>query len=53
MTDSLRLSAQRSYLTVRYADIISKNVDTRTGDEVAEDIISRAGLVLAKGDETE
>lgn len=39
-----------SYLIARYADLIddSKQKDTRTGDEVAADVIKAAGLKLIK-----
>ena len=36
-----------SYLTVRYGDMIHpKNQDTRTGDEIVEDIVRKAGLKI-------
>ena len=35
------------YMKVRYYDIIHPaKADTRTGDEIVEDIIKRAGLVV-------
>lgn len=39
-----------SYLNARYADLIDDNkpIDTRTGDEVAADVIKAAGLKLIK-----
>lgn len=52
VTDSLQLAVQNKYLTQRWADLISNNVDTRSGDEVALDVIRRAGLRL-KGSEEE
>ena len=36
-----------NYINARYIDVIEpKKVDTRTGDEIVEDIIKRAGLVV-------
>ena len=54
MTDALRITVENtakfaggSYIKARYIDIIEpKKVDTRTGDEIVEDIIQRAGLVV-------
>ena len=54
MTDALKITVENtakfaggSYIKARYIDIIEpKKVDTRTGDEIVEDIIQRAGLVV-------
>ena len=54
MTDALRIATENTakqaggnYISARYIDIIEpKKVDTRTGDEIVEDIIHRAGLVV-------
>ena len=54
VTDCLKLIAENTanisrgqYMKLRYYDIIHPaNVDTRTGDEIVEDIIKRAGLVV-------
>ena len=54
VTDSLNLIAKNTanfakgqYMKARYYDIITpKKQDTRTGDEIVEDIIKRAGLVV-------
>ena len=54
MTDALQIAVENtakfaggSYIKARYIDIIEpKKVDTRTGDEIVEDIIQRAGLVV-------
>lgn len=54
VTDSLKLIAENTanfskgqYMKARYYDIITpKKQDTRTGDEIVEDIIKRAGLVV-------
>ena len=54
MTDALRITVENtakfaggSYIKARYIDIIEpKKVDTRTGDEIVEDIIPRAGLAV-------
>lgn len=54
VTDILKLIAENTanfakgqYMKMRYYDIITpKKQDTRTGDEIVEDIIKRAGLVV-------
>lgn len=54
VTDALKITVENtakfaggSYIKARYIDIIEpKKVDTRTGDEIVEDIIQRAGLVV-------
>ena len=54
MTDCLKLIAENTanisrgqYMKLRYYDIIQPaKVDNRTGDEIVEDIIKRAGLVV-------
>ena len=49
VTDALQAMPQDRYLVQRYADFaVEKNVqeDTRTGDEIAEEIIKKAGLKL-------
>ena len=54
VTDCLKMIAENTanfakgqYMKARYYDIITpKKQDTRTGDEIVEDIIKRAGLVV-------
>ena len=54
VTDCLKLISENTanisrgqYMKSRYYDIIhTAKVDTRTGDEIVEDIIKRAGLVV-------
>lgn len=54
VTDCLKLIAENTaniscgqYMKARYYDIITpKKQDTRTGDEIVEDIVKRAGLVV-------
>ena len=54
VTDCLKLIAENTanisrgqYMKSRYYDIIHPaKADTRTGDEIVEDIIKRAGLVV-------
>ena len=54
VTDCLKLIAENTanisrgqYMKSRYYDIIHPSkVDARTGDEIVEDIIKRAGLVV-------
>lgn len=47
VTDTLYYSARGQILTERYADLvkITKN-DNRSGEEIAADVIKRAGLVV-------
>ena len=52
VTDCLRIISENtakmvggSYITAKFADIINTNpVDDRTGEEIAADIINRAGI---------
>ena len=52
VTDCLRIISENtakmgggSYVTAKFADIINpKHADNRTGDEIAADIIKRAGI---------
>ena len=52
VTDCLRIVGENtakisggSYITAKFADIINPNpVDNRTGEEIAADIIKRAGI---------
>ena len=54
VTDCLRMISESTanfakgpYMKARYYDIIApKKEDIRTGDEIVEDIIKRAGLVV-------
>ena len=54
VTDCLKMISENTanisrgqYMKLRYYDIIHPaKVDTRTGDEIVEDIIKRAGLVV-------
>jgi hypothetical protein len=41
---SLQLAPQRGHIEKSYFDIVNGEVDNRTGDEIAVDIITRAGL---------
>ena len=50
MSESLANFAGGSYLENRFADIFDRDIDDeRTGDEVALDIIERAGLIYGGG----
>lgn len=52
MTDAAQLTPQSKYLTVRWAELVDrKPVDERSGDEIAADIIARAGLKPKGGEE--
>lgn len=45
VTDSLQLAGQNKYLTTRWAEMQDIGYkDARTGDEIALDVIKRAGL---------
>lgn len=45
MTDTLYYKAKNQMINTRFVDMIEqKNVDNRTGDEIALDIIKKAGL---------
>ena len=49
ITDTLYYQSQNKHLTQRYIDVITpKKIDTRSADEIAADIIKRAGLTLKK-----
>lgn len=40
MADSLFYSAQQKRITSRFYDLLNKKVETRSGDEIVEDVIS-------------
>ena len=45
VTRSLQLVPQNSYITTPFTDILKpKVVDNRTGEEIAMDVMKRAGL---------
>lgn len=45
VTESLKLIPQQQYLNIKYTDMISDTPpDTRTGDEIAKDVIEKMGL---------
>lgn len=45
ITDSIYFYARKQALDYRYSELfVKKNIDNRTGDEVASDIINRIGL---------
>ena len=56
VTDCLRIISENtakmggeSYITAKYEDIINpKTVDNRTGEEIAADIIKRAGIEVIR-----
>lgn len=47
MSDSAYYMMRGESLATRYTDAITRKVDTRSGDEIAADIIARAGLSFA------
>ncbi|MCQ2369207.1 MAG: hypothetical protein MJ007_01880 [Paludibacteraceae bacterium] len=45
MSETLRLSVEGKMLNARYVDLLQhKPIDTRTGDEIALDIIERLDI---------
>ncbi len=45
ITDSLKARGEGMRLTERFADLVKQHpVDNRTGEQIAEDIIKRAGI---------
>ena len=51
ISENTAKSSGGQYLTKRYAEIIGEvKKDTRTGEEIATDIITRAGLVVKKNE---
>ena len=56
VTDCLRIMAENmakysggTYLTKRYADVVKRRPsDNRTGEEIAAEVIEKAGLVVIK-----
>lgn len=45
LAESVRLGAQNKYLRKSYFDVVHPQpIDTRSGDEIAEDVINRLGL---------
>lgn len=52
MTDSLQLYSQNKYYTKRYIEMIHpKEDDSRDGNDIACDVISRLGLKTEKDNE--
>ena len=49
MTDGLYAITMGKGLSAQWSQIITKTVDTRSGDEIAADVIARAGLNARKG----
>lgn len=51
MTDSFRLLGENKALSQRWADLfMDEEKDTRSGDEIALDVLIRSGLVQRRGD---
>lgn len=47
MADSLFYQAQEQRINIRYSELINKKPkDTRSGDDIARDVILKAGLVV-------
>lgn len=44
VTDSLYCMQRNEQVNERWLDLMTRKVDTRSGDEIAEDIIKGAGL---------
>lgn len=48
VTETLRLRGENKYITGSWADMVrDQAVDTRTGDEIALEVIRAAGLKLS------
>lgn len=51
VTDMMYLHGQNKTSLIRFEDQLKrKNADNRTGDEIADDVIKRAGLTLVNGE---
>lgn len=51
VTESLRLQGENKYIQRSWLDIIDhRSMDTRSGDEIALDVIERAGLHYKGGE---
>ena len=49
MTENTARFAKGNYITKRYADFLKKPVcENKTGEEIAADVIKKAGLVVIK-----
>ena len=49
ITESLRLAPQGKYITKSYGDMFEKRqIDARSGDEIAMDVITNAGLTFGE-----
>jgi len=48
ITDSVQLVPQQRFLTQRFSDLITRQIDTRPADVIAADVIARAGLNIAE-----
>lgn len=47
VTDSLQILPQRKYIAKRYAELVDfTSKDTRSGDEIAAEVIEKAGLTI-------
>ena len=44
ISDTLYQYSQNQRLSMRYIDLLKTRVDTRSGDEIAIDVINAAGL---------
>ncbi len=44
MSESIRLSTQGQYLANTYMETLEMKRDTRSGDEIARDVIAKYGL---------
>jgi hypothetical protein len=51
MTENTARFAKGNYITKRYADSLKKPVrENKTGEEIAADVIKKAGLVVIKNE---
>jgi hypothetical protein len=51
MTDSIQASAQEKYLSTRWVDLLeTRHESSKTGDEIALEVIARCKLRLKGGE---
>ena len=49
ISESVRLAPQGKYITKSYSDIFEqRQIETRSGDEIAMDVITNAGLIFGE-----
>lgn len=46
IANSLQLAPQNKYMTVSLDDIYNRKIDRRTAEEITEDVIKNAGIIM-------